>query len=376
MARQYDAGGQESYLDLAGASARSIAAADARYQAALAAQGIPQSQISAMLASAKASALTAQGVPPSQISALLSAQGIPASEISGAIESATASQVAKDSLASPRDAARALFVGGVQGAAFKIDQTGSQIRKDDIYKVQEETQVPAPLLSSGMIFNYSTTAGLASAPQNYRAFARAFNFDQGGTPILAGQRRLPAATTLSPSSNPPAGLNGTNTQPWTGQAWAGQTKYSYFNATSQFVSPIDATQVGYQPSNLTQNGIGIDIWINFTYTLPKLWNVTLFYYDSPFTGGVLQSTKLCTNNVFQYKRVNDAFGNPIVITNQKPIRSTDRNYAAGYSNLQLYFCCYGAVNPQPTGFEAIPANVLPFDATNRSEWPRLLWTCA
>jgi hypothetical protein len=348
MARQYDAGGQESYLDLAGASAQAIANADARYQAALAAQGIPQAQIAAMLASAKASA--------------------------------TAAQVGRDSLASPRETAQALFEGKVQGAGLYqgVQQTGSPIRKDDIYKVQEVTQLPARLLSSGMIFNYSQTADMTTNPSNYRAFARAFNNDKGSTPILAGQRRIVGQPTLLPSTPPAAGLNGTNTFSWTGQAWAGQTRYSYFNGTSQYIAPIVGTQVGYQPSNLTSNGIGIDIWINFDFTLPKLWNVTLFYYDSPFfPAGTLQSTKLCTNNVFEYKTINDLYGNPIIITNQKPIRSDDINYNAGYSNLQLYFTIYGALGVQPAGFEPfLPANIKSIDVANRSTWPRLVWTCA
>jgi hypothetical protein len=346
MARLYDAGGQESYLDLAGASAQAIANADARYQAALAAQGIPQAQIAAMLASAKASA--------------------------------TAAQVGRDSLASPRETAQALFEGKVQGAGIYqgLQQTGTPIRKDDIYKVEEVTQLPAQIISSGMIFNYSQTADMATNPSNYRAFARAFNNDRGDTPILAGQRKIAGRPTLTPSDPPAAGINGTNTRSWTGQAWAGQTRYSYFNGLSQFVTPILGSQVGYQPSNLTQNGIGFDIWINFNFTLPKLWNLTLFYYATPSGFGAIQSTKLCTNNVFEYKTINDVNGQPIIITNQKPIRSTDINYNAGYSNLQLYFTIYGAVNPQPAGFQAIPAGILKFNFNVRENWPRLVWTCA
>jgi len=307
MARQYDAGGQESYLDLAGASAQAIANAEARYQAA-------------------------------------SAQAI-------------------------------ANAGTRYQAASGMQQMGSLINRDSMFLIEEVTQLPAPLTSSGMIFNYSTTADMATNPSNYRAFARAFNNDQGDTPILAGQRRIVGQTTRSPSSTPAAGLNGTNTFAWTGQAWAGQTRYSYFNATSQFVSPLVESQVGYQPSNLTANGIGIDLWINFNFNLPKLWNCTLFYYDSPFVGAVLQSTNLCINNVFQYQTINDVFGNPIIITNQKPVRSTDINYNAGYSNLQLYFTIYGAVSPPPTGFGAIPAGVFQFNSAVREEWPRLLWTC-
>ena len=102
MARQYDAGGQESYLNLAGASAQAIANAEARYQAALAAQGIPQSQIASMLASAK--------------------------------------------------------------AASGMQQMGSNINRDTMFKIEEVTQLPAPLTSSGMIFNYSTTADMATNP--------------------------------------------------------------------------------------------------------------------------------------------------------------------------------------------------------------------
>jgi len=367
MARLYDAGGQESYLDLAGASAKAIANADARYVSALQAQGIPQAQIASMLASAKASALAAAGVSQAQIAAMLGS----------AKASATAAQVGKDSLASPRETAQALFESGVQGAGIYqgVQQTGSQIRKEDIYRVEEVTQSPAQIISSGMIFNYSTTADMATNPSNYRAFARAFNNDQGDTPILAGQRRIVGRPTLTPSDPPAAGINGTNTRSWTGQTWAGQTRYSYFDASSQFVSPIVASQVGYQPSNLTSNGIGIDLWINFDFTLPKLWNVTLFYYND-ITGGTLQSTKLCTNNVFEYKTINDVNGKPIIITNQKPVRSIDINYNAGYSNLQLYFTIYGAVDPQPAGFQAVPAGILQFNSAIREAWPRLLWTCA
>lgn len=366
MARLYDAGGQESYLDLAGASAQAIANADARYVSSLQAQGIPQSQIASMLASAKASALAAAGVSQAQISAMLAS----------AKASATAAQVGRDSLASPRETAQALFEAKVQGAGIYqgVQQTGSPLRKDDIYKVEEVTQLPAQIISSGMIFNYSTTADMATNPSNYRAFARPFNNDQGDTPILAGERRIPSRATLTPSSTPAAGINGTNTRPWTGQAWAGQTRYSYFNGLSQFITPIVGSQVGYQPSNLTSNGIGIDIWINFAFTLPKLWNVTLFYYTGLNSG--LASTKLCTNNVFEYKTINDVGGKPIIITNQKPVRSTDINYNAGYSNLQLYFTIYGAVSPQPAGFQPTPFGLTSFSSAVREAWPRLLWTCA
>ena len=254
-------------------------------------------------------------------------QLLEAGKLDPLLANATALQMYREALnRTPRDTAKALFAQGVKGALL---QQGAI--KQDVYRafeLYEFSPTPVPLISSQVVFNATNTADMVANPSSYRAYCRCF---KPVNRILAGIRVIGASVTP-----PPLPI-----LPYANAAFPNAT-YSTYNGADRVTSGAPTILYGSRVGNTqnldnTTNGIGFDIFYNATFSAPKLWNITLYYY-SPL-GGAIQSYPLVINNVPQYGSVTSG-GEQVI----KTIRRKAGGFA-GYENVQIYWNVWGALMP-------------------------------
>jgi hypothetical protein len=289
-------------------------------------------------------------------------QLLEAGKLDPILSSATALQMFREGInRTPRDTAKALFDRGVRGSFLReaprvFDKT--QLQKELI----EYTQKEVDQISSQVIFNVTNTADMVANPLFYRAYARSL---QDNTLVLAGTRRQQGGAIITLPPLPILPFTNANNP-----AAATSATYNQGTRTTNLLAPniMVQTRVGVLPTNQTPDGIGFNMFFNPTFVLPKLWNITIYYYNP--AGGALQTYPIAINSVPQYGSVSSG-GVEIIKTIQRPASDT-----AGYLNVQVFWTLYGAMAVQPTGFAPVPVGVPTFDATSFAANPRIVWDCA
>ena len=286
-------------------------------------------------------------------------QLLEAGKLDPLLANATALQMYREAInRTPMDTAKALFGQGVKGALL---QQGAV--KQDAYRALELIEyspTPEPLISSQVVFNATNTADMVANPNTYRAYCRClapFNL------VLAGIRVL--ATSSTP---PPLPI-----LPYANAAFPDAT-YSTYTGADRLTNGAPTILYGARVGNAqnvdnSTNGIGFDIFYNATFSAPKRWNITLYYYRP--TGGAIQSYPLVINNTPQY--------NSVTIGGEQVIRTIRRKAGgfSGYENVQIYWNVWGALLPQPTGFNNPPnPAAFTFAGGNLAVSPRIVWDCA
>jgi hypothetical protein len=289
-------------------------------------------------------------------------QLLEAGKLDPILSGATALQMFREGInRTPRDTAKALFDRGVRGSFLReaprvFDKT--QLQKELIeYTAEEVDQI-----SSQVIFNVTNTADMVANPSFYRAYARSLR----DNPLtLAGIRRQQGGAIIVPPPLPILPFtNANNPAAATSSTYNQQTR-----ASSSFAPVIMVeSRAGVLPTTATNDGIGFNIFFNPNFVSPKLWNITIYYYNP--AGGAIQTYPVAINSVPQYGSVSSG-GVEIIKTIQRPVSDT-----AGYLNVQVFWTLYGAMAVQPTGFAPVPVGVPTFDATSFAANPRIVWDCA
>jgi hypothetical protein len=262
------------------------------------------------------------------------------------VSRATAGQVNRDGLMSPRDAARALFAGGVKGAATSPQVSGENYRALELIEYSPE---PIPLISTQFIFNRTNTPNMAANPTQYRAYAESLF---GGGVTLAGQ--IPFGTSFKPP--PPLPI-----LPYTDSVGVDATN-SLYDGTSRLTATFPIllydSQIGVQSSTAYPYGIGFRIRYRISNAL---WTLTIKYYAS---NGVFVTRTLVANNVQQY--VNGQRYDGVLIVQRA-------NTALQDTNVDVFLKMSAATIVPPAGFLPPPVGITTFDGTNLAVCPQLIW---
>ena len=262
-------------------------------------------------------------------------------------------QSRQSSTMSPRDTARAYFQSGVQGSL--LSDMGSAPDSIQSIELTDVTPYEVPLVSSQVIFNRTNTADMVVNPNNYRAYA--VNFRDSGL-TLAGQYNQVGQLFQPP---PPLPI-----QPYSNAAFPSNT-YATYNQGNANIAGAPTILLESRAGNFpyTSYGIGFRMRVNLQYSLPKLWDINIFYYLP--TGGAIQTFPVIQNNIALY--------NSVSVGGESIIQSVQADVNLPFTNIDIYWNLYGAMTNQPAGFDPVPVGTFTFNEAVLAQNPRVEWDC-
>jgi len=265
------------------------------------------------------------------------------------VQKATAGQVNRDAgLMSPRDAAKALFSGGVAGAATPQQMSGDNYRALELI---EYTPEPIPLISTQFIFNRTTNPVMVSNPTLYKGYAESLF---GGGVTLAGE--VSGGASFKPP--PPLPI-----LPYTNSATIDATN-SLYNGLSRLTAtyPIVLydSQMGVESSSAYPYGIGFRI----RFTSSRVWTIDIKYYSS---AGLFVTTNIVTNSNFTFTN-GQLINGVLTLTRASSLLPS--------TNIDVFLNMKAATIVQPAGFDPTPAGITTFDGTSLAATPQLIWNAA